>query len=233
MLKLAQAVVAATALSFSAPAWAVYQIETSGVFSNNPGILLYGPITFNVKFSINSALDYQRKYGNTTYWFGDVSSFVINGQEAIIPGHPTSFQATDLKSSTHLDFSIYGGYALDPTLFVGIQLSFDVPTHNEPAGIAHILPDSSYYLTHVSSARSRVQIQDSITHQYYFATELSDFDFSISGTEPKIRAYHLPEPSSWALMLIGFGAIGGSLRYKRKDLGTAGWPSQLAKSAGN
>lgn len=85
MLKLAQAVVAATALSFSAPAWAVYQIETSGVFSNNPGILLYGPITFNVKFSINSALDYQRKYGNTTYWFGDVSSFVINGQEAIIP----------------------------------------------------------------------------------------------------------------------------------------------------
>jgi outer membrane lipase/esterase len=27
----------------------------------------------------------------------------------------------------------------------------------------------------------------------------------------------VPEPSSWALMLIGFGAIGGSLRYRRRS----------------
>ena len=31
----------------------------------------------------------------------------------------------------------------------------------------------------------------------------------------------VPEPSTWALMLLGFGAVGGAMRMKRRKTNTA------------
>ena len=61
---------------------------------------------------------------------------------------------------------------------------------------------------------------------YFSADALSTLTFAAVGTSDSLGGYldnirltaAVPEPSTWAMMLIGFGAIGFSMRRRRKTL---------------
>jgi hypothetical protein len=46
---------------------------------------------------------------------------------------------------------------------------------------------------------------------------IGDFDESVAFTGSLAQLSGVPEPSTWAMMLIGFGAIGGAMRLKRRE----------------
>jgi len=53
------------------------------------------------------------------------------------------------------------------------------------------------------------------------AFEADNFFFSGRGRDNQIRVGDVPEPASWAMMLVGFGAIGGAIRSQRRQVSFA------------
>ncbi|TFU01343.1 PEP-CTERM sorting domain-containing protein [Polymorphobacter arshaanensis] len=50
---------------------------------------------------------------------------------------------------------------------------------------------------------------------------LSDPDYSFSTADMAFASTHVPEPAAWAMMITGFGMIGGALRRRRTGFATA------------
>lgn len=53
------------------------------------------------------------------------------------------------------------------------------------------------------------------------AFEADNFFFSGSGGNDQLRVGDVPEPASWAMMLVGFGAVGGAIRSRRRKISFA------------
>lgn len=53
------------------------------------------------------------------------------------------------------------------------------------------------------------------------AFEADNFFFSASSDDNQIRTGDVPEPASWAMMLVGFGAVGGAIRNRRRTVSFA------------
>lgn len=213
MLKLAQSMAAVSALLVSSPALATYDISTSGVFQNNPGDLLQGPISFQAQFSLWGSY---RIYGNTWYW-GSLGSFVVDGAELEVT-HPPYYDAQAYRANSEPYFYTFFGkdYLPDPDLIVSLQLFFDAPIIDVKHKFR--LPSNpEYYLNHVDYARSKLMIYSYKKANTEAITGLTEFSFSISGAEPPSSGA-VPEPSSWALMLAGFAAVGYGLRRRRASV---------------
>ncbi len=48
-----------------------------------------------------------------------------------------------------------------------------------------------------------------------------DIVFGTPGSLPPLQANAVPEPSTWAMMLLGFGAIGAAMRRRQRELAAA------------
>lgn len=53
------------------------------------------------------------------------------------------------------------------------------------------------------------------------AFEADNFFFSGSSSSNQIHVGDVPEPASWAMMLVGFGAVGGAIRSQRRKVAFA------------
>ena len=53
------------------------------------------------------------------------------------------------------------------------------------------------------------------------AFEADNFFFSGRGGDNQLNAGGVPEPASWAMMLVGFGAVGGAIRGQRRKVSFA------------
>jgi len=53
------------------------------------------------------------------------------------------------------------------------------------------------------------------------AFEADNFFFSGRGGDSQVHAGGVPEPASWAMMLVGFGAVGGAVRNQRRKISFA------------
>jgi hypothetical protein len=51
----------------------------------------------------------------------------------------------------------------------------------------------------------------------YFVTSTHGYIVEYAGLDPQnVAVSVVPEPSAWALLILGFGAVGGALRRSRK-----------------
>lgn len=94
-----------------------------------------------------------------------------------------------------------------PTMF---SATFDGPKFS--ASAVHPDPKTNYYWT-VSDlsfwARGMFDVQGTV-----FNVTMRESSATEPGLSMGFRA--VPEPSSWAMMLIGFGAVGGATRVRRR-----------------
>jgi len=81
-----------------------------------------------------------------------------------------------------------------------VQVSGSGVTHFNPAG-------------YVGSGWLTIDSQSFVTPQYTSA-DGGGFFFDAQGTVTYVLG--VPEPGSWALMLVGFGVVGGALRSSRR-----------------
>lgn len=74
-----------------------------------------------------------------------------------------------------------------------------------------------------SSGGEKGEYNDTLFYQFYFAAPTSSVDLSRQGYSNAIGVFSvpgIPEPATWAMMLLGFGAVGHTMRRRqRKGLG--------------
>ncbi|HEY0650414.1 PEPxxWA-CTERM sorting domain-containing protein [Phenylobacterium sp.] len=131
------------------------------------------------------------------------TTFTFNGLADQLLGFDFSDPAL---AFTELEFRVFGGTATELTLTV-------VDTAGEVFQETFAIPKSGYF-----SARA-------------IDSQLIDyFSLAVNGTLGDIRQVRvggvqdiaaIPEPATWALMIMGFGAAGATLRTRRRLLATA------------
>ncbi len=186
-----------------AAAFDFYQIYDAGAFS---GPLSFDTITF---FGADGypapeilAGTYDISFGTTT--------------DPVGSGVPLSLANVALFYSGALggaNLSIVGAsYSYAPgggNLVMHIQVSDQAPTTNDPDFISYMAAD--YTGSEVSRTGRAIYADDSQTFDVTGAGALVT-DFSTTGGAA------VPEPATWGLMLIGFGAAGSLLRANRRRL---------------
>jgi len=203
---------AASVLLFSAPAWAAYHIETSGVFTNSDGSLLTAPISFDVKFSITTILNFH--FQDSTGYYGNLEEFWVNGVNYVPEDNqPGIAMGGKVEGNPHYFLDVVGHYGADPAVYAYLQLTFSAPLYHVKGVRSRLPGNSSYYLNNIEYELSRLSLSH-YPEGGSNATNLISFNFAISGKEPIVHAVWMPEPSAWALMLVGFGAIGTTLRRR-------------------
>ena len=115
------------------------------------------------------------------------------------------------------------GLSLAPTGFAGLAGALLVGNFSEDNGFinAYSLSDGSYLGALQDLAQNRINIpylweilpgnggNGGATNQLYFAAGIGDEEHGLFGTFAFV-----PEPSTWAMMIAGFGMVGGAMRRR-------------------
>ena len=162
------------------------------------------PINFYAKVELSTHFAWGNYYGGT------LNAFTINGVNATDMFLDTVYVPI---SNTNPVIQInLGGNSYSPIPHITyLGLYFSVA---DLAAAPTSLPgNSSFYLSHIDPSSS---IRVFPGGGYYTYTGLTNFTFTISGTPPQEGVESIPEPTSWMLMVGGFGLIGGAMRSRHK-----------------
>lgn len=127
--------------------------------------------------------------------------------------------STDLSAVYATTNLVSGAYA-NPLLvnFSSTVNAFSFDLVNEIADTYTLLANNGLTQTFVVAANATQSFSLSgagITN-FTIAASGSRFDFAIDNLVFNTTAAAVPEPASWAMMLLGFGAIGGAMRLGRR-----------------
>jgi len=217
---------AAAALSFASPASAAVTV-TVGPTNGQPGTMVKASTTNtqdnnvnvygstaqqgasqDVKFTGGTGFLTNDTFGNAKLTITDGGGFASIGDSSQDSASlysiiiDPSFTFTDMKFSFQLTqagtFTVY--YLLDG------ETNFTLANFATPANIAQDGSANTNYLVDISGGTfSAIQI---VSSQPIF--QLKQIS-TTGGTTPPV-----PEPATWALMLLGFGGIGIAMRRRRK-----------------
>ncbi len=137
-------------------------------------------------------------------------------------------ESTTVVYSSRIDVVTTNTTCLDTTSCLGYQVAFGDPRSRGDPTVSTGRYASSSEAESDTTFPAVGAAYDPYTVSYAFVdvnTSLPDpqptyppFDYDI----PYGQNSAIPEPSTWALMLLGFGAIGGVARRRRKDLFATG-----------
>lgn len=193
------ALIAAALLTTSAPAAAAMKlIDFNTVQVNNVASLTFGTVTFS---AIGGGL--------TTTYPGNHPGFALapNGTPALISFNPT----TNKFSALQAVFSVPTNFvSVDIGGYEGVELGLFVSAYDAGGdyigGAFEILP---YGVTAMRTLSfSRPGIASVIFGGYNPATLYSGL------TDNFVYQTSVPEPASWAMLVTGFGLVGGALRRR-------------------
>ena len=144
-------------------------------------------------------------------------SFSLLSKTAITVGHTTYAAGSNLLTGVFTGASVAGPRA---------STSGSIDANNQNAGSTIVYTsdfltfqpnsslDGAFSLTSITAALSKV------AGNYALKTFKADAGGSFS-SEPAPTVNGVPEPASWALLLVGFGAVGGMVRRRKMVAVTA------------
>lgn len=208
------------ALAVSAAMWAgsaqaAYVINLKGTvafsFANGPdaasAAALYGtsPLAFDLRLSFDDGLDSP----NTPLYFGNVEALSLNGNVVNLSSQAVT--AIGWPNTTSIGFE---GRDTNDTRMSLTLFSQLTPNGSSAPRLPASVGDLTGALQFGFSFYPNFVNSTSYSQAAYFgATTFTEF--SASGTLPELRPdYGVPEPATWAMMLAGFGLVGGSLRRR-------------------
>ena len=141
-------------------------------------------------------------YQGTSAAFTDLLYLVQPGSDVLLFNNQTSPVGTTFDLGTFA-----AGTELVFRLFVTNTENdfFTGPASRNPDGFAHANVDASF-----APGETLVSFEDLLNGPF----DYNDLSFSFTNTVSV--SPDVPEPASWAMMLVGFGAIGGAMRSRRK-----------------
>jgi hypothetical protein len=196
-------VIAASTFATAAVAAPVPNGTVSSVATFNPAInLSTNPSTYSAvnggTFEISGTGGFSGISG-TTGALNGVLSFSQSIGDVITQAVPNFFVFNDAKGGTYN----YSVSSVQTNAFVnkpGVASSGTLFT------LGNLLDSNLNYLTPTPASLS---IQ-------FNSTGASAYSSALTLSVPPVGAAAVPEPASWAMMISGFGAIGGAMRRQRK-----------------
>jgi hypothetical protein len=193
MRKIALALATVAALLMNAPAQAATLIISGGVLTGATGVNVNGSI-YNVTFMDGSC--------NSLFGGCDASLFAFDTRQGALDASQA------LLDQVFLDGPL-GNFDSDPSLTQGCQLP------NVFSGCWTLIPFQVTASTALEAAPINAAGSDSVFGQWG-----GDVAFDVS-TEPAFTfaifsPVAVPEPATWAMMLLGFGAMGFAIRRQKR-----------------
>lgn len=218
-----RALALAGAMLWAGSAQAATFVQSFSVDNRNPGFLE----TFDTSLGQLNSVSIEGSLGVSLTLFVGVpypvtGTATVTGGGGVLPlGVGGSFTTSTLFASDGFSFAGLGGSASfskkldrgvdDLSLFFGsepIALTF-----GGGASIVSIVDDQGKPIPYELLAGGSGGASGTVTYTY---GDLSDTD---PGTEPVLAP--VPEPATWAMMIAGFGLVGGALRRQRVALKSA------------
>jgi hypothetical protein len=189
-------------------------VDAGGVSQSNGAAELHysfvstpdGPNTARVETDSNGyPAGYWLSDNSSSAWIGPVGNPDLSGSPGIYD-YKTTFSLAGLDPFTA---SITGGWATDDD---GIDILINGQTTHQVSGSFSTF--SSFSIT--SGFTSGLNTIDFIVHNTSGPTGLR---VQMTGTADALGG--VPEPATWAMMLLGFGGLGVALRMSRRTRGAA------------
>lgn len=181
-------------LSVSAPAYAAYLIDIQQVGSD---VVASGSGSLNLAaFSLwnsNGGFTPAQLNPNQYLVLGGSTHDAYNSGSIVGPSSfgSNTFHLADSYSGSVLAFFVVGAFRVPAGYVFGSDLGTSTATYNNHTLASLGLATGTYLWTWGQGATA-----DSLTIQVNSA---------------------VPEPATWAMMLLGFGLIGGAMRYRRRQ----------------
>jgi hypothetical protein len=182
--------------------------DTSGYFGTAGANLTNDAFTATFVFNTNlpGAAEYQfAAHGGSTYGIPSPAisaTLTINGQTFNVdPTIYADFQESPISSN--LGFQAFAGVGPIANDSVSLALNVSTSDPNAPEFGSLAAPFSYTYVTG----------GDNLGHFIFGADNLSLFSNTVTQTNP---ASAVPEPSTWAMMILGFAGL-GLMAYRRKS----------------
>jgi len=236
IVKLAAMAALALAAATAAEAQVVYQTTRGLIWSGSDTLGLFGAADtdltgFSYTLTFSEQYDPARTQNISNDGGGDNYS---NEQDLLnltratmtINGHSVTFDSgAGLYGDTHIRRSIYG-----PDYMGGILSRVDATAYNFATDTPALVADGMYsaglmFPTLTATAPLTYDVTsadiDAATAQYgFYGTGFFSYGIGVSDSL-NLAAYHVevgmvPEPASWAVMVVGFGLVGGAMRARRK-----------------
>jgi hypothetical protein len=189
-----------------------YQEEQEGPPISFTTDLAGTPIT--IKFQVDITSNYTDQLGNL------IPYYVAIATETLVPALTgTVFGQNDIVSNQNNDpYNFFGGASFTGTAANGSLSSSGSFLGNEP----------DFYQTVAVSFNGAGPVQGALggngsvqTNAFDGRTTTDDYSVKFNLTNGYVVALGTPEPSTWALMILGFGMIGAGLRRRRTTLNYA------------
>lgn len=170
------------------------EIAGAGTYYLGQSFTVEGSGTFN-----NIAISFYTGYG-ASIPYSDGSLFLYSSEFTGLVsqlGSGANFLGTSVTSN--------GAFAFAPALTLTGGVKYFAYMDN-------VRPSAQYTGGNPYASGQTFQADSSSGNRFY-AIPTVDLRFGASGTPSGVAA--VPEPASWALMLVGFGAIGGAMRSRK------------------
>jgi hypothetical protein len=223
------------ALTASAPAMAASMVNPNGTVTVEAGSPLswtfnYNGISDNGGASIPGLtsqvqFNFLNRTGNTfnfSYTLRNTSTAPIDSARLTIFGFQTSGGGFTATTGAGNQFNVVSG-GNQPNGLADINFCLkDSGNNNNCTGASDGLArgqnaSGSFALTFTNPVNSLVLSQFSVRYQGIESTSLGIRDGSASG----IGTPAVPEPATWAMMIAGFGLVGGVMRRRRASVAFA------------
>jgi hypothetical protein len=188
MKSLTKMLVATTALALAAP---MAQAQT--ILTNNSGWTEFSWNIYSSQYSIGS---YQLDVTGKPQLFEIADGYNAGDEFEFSVGTSLGAVYGPIQTST----SYYNPSVYSPLYYIGDNYS------------AAFWPDEAPYFSHYALFLDPGQY--TVTGNVDQFTESADYIFYGIGTAA-VQLIDVPEPATWTLAIIGFGAIGGTLRARR------------------
>jgi len=226
MKKYLSGAVAAAALVFAAPAFATVEVVVTDI-ANVDADVGNGPATSTVHLTAEFPNNDNFVYGTVAGPDSDVV-VVIEGLENIKPSNDGNgqpwVQSTDVNTDTqeglnYLDFSLEGGFTFSSIEFNlnvfpntgpptpwSVQIWGYTPTNGTESSIFNGVTSDSFFNVFTTNGERLTHVRFSTPTDLFGVGQIR-----ISGV-----AAVVPEPATWAMLLLGFGGMGAVLRRNRR-----------------
>ena len=187
------AVLAFVFLSVPASAAVTLEVNGSGQITRASGVNVSGTL-YDVEFLDGTC-------ENLFSGCDDPTDFIFNSSDA------------DLAAQALIDQVFLGAFDFDPDLTAGCTSAFGVCFAWIPTGVSGSLFSASV-------AANQYDDGDYVTSGLWYVTD--DFADNQDYTFARFSLSAVPEASTWAMMLLGFGAIGLAMRRNHRER----WPKR-------
>jgi hypothetical protein len=179
------------------------------------GILALAPSAVSASVTLSITAGSSTSPFSPLGWFGELHTIQVKLNDADI-GHTVAFTSGTQTGSIYLDDDSFLITLSQNTQFDdswSFEATFD-PIADLSSG--------PYWLRAITPLTSHIEeyhygegnFDGSVTHMKFSRTDSSVPGASVQTTYDYVS--RVPEPASWALMLGGFGMVGGAMRSRRK-----------------